>query len=634
MIFTPRRAAWLICSLALLLLAVACEIENDLPPRVAVAPTSALSATETPTATPELTVTSEPGETATPSPEPTSEPTPHPEPTVAPTPAPEPTATPEPESTPAPEPTSEPTPHPEPTVAPTPAPYSTPAPEDQFAMTGAPAPAGSTVVTDYGIALTITDFIPDAESVLANEDPDYYEPPHEDYRRFIARLRVQNIGGDADDPISVEVILGNLHLIDSASAPLGYMAETVGGMGCGIFPDSLGGALFPGGTAEGNICFEVPKSGTDLILMYYDYPNQKFLALANPDSVEPARVVDARAEPHPGQAAGRSRFNPIPPGRQVESADGLVAITLVSVNMDADFFDFFDDDEEYPELHSWLAEGNRLVAGRVRVQNIGGDFNNALIIEDGWDDFAIVGSSSIEFGDSRCRVDHRWFGPALFLGGVAEIDVCFAVPESETDLVLNHASSEVRNDHYELRHSGEEPRRWLAFANPDSVEAARVVDASLEPSPGQVAGRFRSNPVPFGESVYNQWGMAVSIVSANLDAEDEILSENPSFGPPAEGMRFVSARTRIEWVGGNASDTTPVGVEGFGIVGSSAVVFWAVDNSCGAIPPDELPYIQLSGGEAAELDICFELPESETDLVLFYGPPNDESARWLRMPEN
>ena len=493
-------------------------------------------------------------------------------------------------------------------------------------------------MTDDGIALTITSFTPDAESVLANEDPDYYEPPHEDYRRFIARLRVQNVGGDADNPISVRSIIGELHLIDSASAPLGYMAETVGGMGCGIIPDSLEGfgALFPGGTAEGNVCFEVPKSETDLILMHYDYPNQKFLVLANPDSVEPVRVVDARAVPHPGQAAGRSRFNPIPPGRQVESADGLVAITLVSANMDADFFDFFDDVEEYPELHNWLAEGNRLVAGRVRVQNIGGDFNNALIIEDRWDDFAVVGSSSIEFGDSRCRADHRWFGPALFLGGVAEVDVCFAVPESETDLVLSHTSPDPpRVPGGPLRPPRlEEPRRWLAFANPDSVEAARVVDAPLEPSPGQAAGRFRSNPVPFSESAYNQWGMAVSIVSANLDAENQILSENPSIGPPAEGMRFVSARTRIEWVGGNASDVTPVGIAGFGIVGSSAVVFSAVDNSCGAIHPDELPYIQLSGGESAELDICFKLPESETDLILFYGSPNEESTRWLRMAES
>ena len=53
-----------------------------------------------------------------------------------------------------------------------------------------------------------------------------------------------------------------------------------------------------------------------------------------------------------------------------------------------------------------------------------------------------------------------------------------------------------------------------------------------------------------------------------------------------------------------------------------------------AIVPDELPYIQLSGGETVELDVCFELPESETGLILFYGPPNDESARWMRLPDN
>ena len=484
------------------------------------------------------------------------------------------------------------------------------------------------------IALTITGFNPDAQSALANENPGY----------LIARLRVQNVGGDADNPIAMELVFDRLRqLIDSASMPLGYPEIGEMMMGCGgMLSDNLGdfyeAALFPGGTVEGNVCFEVWESETDPVLMYEDrdgYRNHRFFALAVPDSVEPARAVDARREPLPGQAAGRSRFNPVAPGRYVESADGLMAITLVSVNMDADFFDFFDD-EEYPELYNRLAAGYRLVAGRVRVQNIGGDVNSALILEDGSGRFALVGSSLIAFGDSRCRADRGYFEPALFLGGVAEVDVCFAVPESETGLVLSHTSPDPpRVPGGPLRPPRlEEPHRWLAFANPDSVEAARVVDASLEPSPSQAAGRFRSNPVPFGESVYNQWGMAVSIVSADLDAEDEILNENPSIGPPAEGMRFVSARARIEWVGGNASDMTPVGIEGFGVVGSSAVVFWALDNPCGAVAPDEMPYIQLSGGEAADLDVCFELPESETGLVLFYGYPNDESIRWMRMPEN
>ena len=633
MIFTPRRAAWLICSLALLLLAVACEIENDLPPRatsVAIAPEATSSPTEAPapgeTATPPSAPTQEP--TATP--ETTSEPTPHPEPTVAPTPAPEPTATPEPESTPAPEPTSEPTPHPEPT----PAPYSTPAPEDQFAMTGAPAPAGSTVVTDDGVALTITSLIPDAESVLANENPDYYEPPHEDYRRFIARLRVQNVGGDADNPIPVGIAIFNFYLIGSDSEPLGYG-------GCGLpIPNNIeayeDAILFPGGTLEGNICFEVPKSETDLILVYdtfEDYNNQIFFALAAPDSVEPVRVVDAPLE---SQAAGRSRFNPVAPGRYVESADGLMAFAIVSADMDADIsvipesrYHSRGDPYYYPP-----AEGNRLVAARVRVQNIGGDVDSVLAADGG--QFAIVGSSGIEsyhyYRGCRATLDP----PELFLGGIAEINVCFEVPESETDLVLNHASVEEWEERmgYYSPHPDGGPRRWLAFGNPDTVEAPRVAASPPEPSPaGQATGRSRSAAAPFGASAYNRFGMAVSIVSADLDATDEILKYNPSNGPPAEGNRFVMARARVDWVGGNASDHANIGGYSFGMAGSSAVVFSYYDNSCGAIS-DALPLLELSGGEAGEIDVCFELPESETDLILFHGFLHDESARWLRMPEN
>ena len=692
----PRRAAaWLICSLALLALlalAVACEIEPDLPPRgesVAVAPPPIPSPVEAPapdeTATPppapaqEPTATPEPTSVQTPNPEPTAvttpgpeptatpdttviptptpesvatpeltftpapESTPHPEPTVIPTHAPDLTPNPEPTSTPAPEPTPHPeltpipTPAPEPAATPeitiTPAPQPTPypgptaAPGEQVGPVDAPVPAGSTVVTADGLALTIMSFNPDAGAVLANENP-YYEPPHEGNRFVMARARVQNVGGDANSPIRMNDVIDRFRFVDSHSATV---IEWWRG-GCETPNDfrEREVALFPGGMAEAGVCFEIPKSQTDLALMYrhdrfYDKP--VFLALANPDGVEPARVVDASAVPPPGQAAGRSRFNPAPPGRYVESADGLMALTLVSANMDADFFDFFDDDED--QYNRPPAEGNRLVSARVRVQNVGGSVNSALIIEGG---FALVGSSAVQFRDRGCRATRQ--DPALFLGGIAEIDVCFEIAESETDLVLIHTSPDPPRQPGRLSAPQlEKPRRYLAFANPDVVEAARVVDAPLEPSPGQVAGHFRSSPAPPGASAYNPWGMAISIVSANLDAAAEILNENPSIDPPAEGSRFVAARARIEWVGGNASNITPVDIYPFNLVGSSSVVFSAFYNPCGALP-DELPYIQLSGGEAAELDVCFEIPESETDLILFYGPPNDESTRWMRMPDN
>ena len=660
----PRRAAaLLICSLALLALAVACEIEPDLPPRaesVAVAPppipgpaeAPAPNKTATPPPTQEPTAAPEPTSGQTPNPEstavatpeliftPAPESTPHPEPTVIPTPAPEltpypePTSTPAPENTPHPEPTVIPTPAPEPAATPeltiTPAPQLTPypgptaAPGEQVGPIDAPAPAGSTVVTADGLALTITSFNPDAGSVLENENP-HYEPPHEGNLFVTARARVQNVGGDGNSPIRMNDVIDRFRFVDSHSETV---VEWWRG-GCETPNDFREReiALFPGGTAEAGICFEIPKSQTDLAIMYrsdHFYDKPVFLALANPDDVEPVRVVDARAEPPPGQAAGRSRFNPAPPGRQVESADGLMALTLVSVNPDADFSEFF---YSYYEPSDRIAAGNRLVAARVRVQNVGGSVNSALIIEGG---FALVGSSSVQFRDRGCRATRQ--DPAIFLGGIAEIDVCFETPESETDLVLIHTSPNPPRQPGRLSAPQlEKPRRYLAFANPDVVEAARVVDAPLDPSPGQVAGHFRSSPAPPGASAYNPWGMAISIVSANLDAAAEILNENPSIAPPAEGSRFVAARARIEWVGGNASNITPVDIYPFNLVGSSSVVF-SFYNPCGALP-DELPYIQLSGGEAAELDVCFEIPESETDLILFYGPPNDESTRWMKMPE-
>jgi hypothetical protein len=37
---------------------------------------------------------------------------------------------------------------------------------------------------------------------------------------------------------------------------------------CGIIPKSLTATLFPGGQTEGNVCFKLPSSETNLLLVY------------------------------------------------------------------------------------------------------------------------------------------------------------------------------------------------------------------------------------------------------------------------------------------------------------------------------------------------------------------------------
>ena len=341
-------------------------------------------------------------------------------------------------------------------------------------------------------------------------------------------------------------------------------------------------------------------------------PDRRWLEFANPDVVEAPRVVDASITPSPGQSPGHFRTNPAPPGTTVEAKDG-VALTVVSVNPDA------ADPvmNEYPS-NKPPAEGNRFVMARVRVQNVGGDVNSEISRFN----LDLVGSSAVIFSqhEHSCGAIPNALSASLFLGGIGEGNVCFETPESETDLTLIYAPLIY---HPETSQPLIAERKWLALGNPDVVEASRVVDVSLKPSPNQALGHFRSNPVPPGMSVETDEGFALTVVSVNPDAAAAI-TENPSNKPPAEGNRYLIARVRIE----NVARRVNYVWYDFNLVGSSAVKFWSF-NSCGIVP--DLIEEPFPGG-TIEGNVCFQIPESETDLILIYDSSIESQRRWLKLP--
>ncbi len=466
-------------------------------------------------------------------------------------------------------------------------------------------------MTGDGVALTILSVNLDANDIVLNASP-YKDPPDAGNRFVMARVRVQNVG---DDP-SEEIAISDAYFDVVAS---GAKFDE----GCGAIPDELSLGLFAGGIGEGNVCFEIPQSANDLTLLYdplldWSDRNRRWLTFANPDNVEAPRIVEASLAPSPGQTPGHFRTNPMPPGTTVETDDGL-AFTIVSVNPDATDAVLNAD----PMYNKPPADGNRFVMARVRVQNVGGDVNSETAI-DSDSDFALVGSSAVKFSWFRnsCGIIPSKLNIGLFLGGAAEGDVCFEIPQSETDLVLIYDSSIFRANAAE--------RRWLTLANPEGIEAVRVVDAPLEPSPGQEIGHFRTNPVPPGTWVETDDGLRLAAISVNPNATDAVMSEGAWVDPPAEGNRFFMARVRAENVGGDADRETDIAYPKFKLVGSSAVKF--TGTSCDEIP-DELSADLFLGG-VAEGNTCFEIPQSETDLILFYDPDpwSESERRWMRLP--
>ena len=54
--------------------------------------------------------------------------------------------------------------------------------------------------------------------------------------------------------------------------------------GCGLIPDELRGEIFPGGQTEGNVCFEIPVTEGELLLIHqpgYTAEDRRFLWLTD-----------------------------------------------------------------------------------------------------------------------------------------------------------------------------------------------------------------------------------------------------------------------------------------------------------------------------------------------------------------
>ena len=336
LLFAPFRAAALL--IAILMLVAGCTSE---PPAPEPTPTSAAPLATSPTATPLPTSTPEPSATPAPTPTPAPTATPRPTPTPAPTAMPTPTPTPAPTATP----TQTPTPTPEPTIGPiacdddwfidgilelseenenTFSPrilklYSDKIEEverttkilrckaeakmsaggdsyitysyeidrdgDAFigytvgdrvpppgAVLGDAFPIGGTMIGADGAELRALEITADAWTLVLAENR-FNDPPEQGNRFFMVRVEIV-VPSDALQ--SVDVSEYDFELIGDNRVIYNYSD------GCGVIPDELDREVFPGGSAEGNVCFEVSQTERGFILIYkpdYSEDSRRFLQL-------------------------------------------------------------------------------------------------------------------------------------------------------------------------------------------------------------------------------------------------------------------------------------------------------------------------------------------------------------------
>ena len=123
-----------------------------------------------------------------------------------------------------------------------------------------------------GTKIRVLQITPDAWSQI-HARWEYNDRPEQGNRFFMVRVEIAN---PSDALQSADVNYTDFELIGDERVIYDY------GDDCGIVPDELDREVFPGGSAEGNVCFEIPIAERGLILIYkpeYSDDSRRFLQL-------------------------------------------------------------------------------------------------------------------------------------------------------------------------------------------------------------------------------------------------------------------------------------------------------------------------------------------------------------------
>ncbi|MEX0750156.1 MAG: DUF4352 domain-containing protein [Dehalococcoidia bacterium] len=133
---------------------------------------------------------------------------------------------------------------------------------------------GESVITN-DLQLTVLNVNPDAAAEVIAED-DFVAPPSAGNRYVLIRLRAEH-AGEGEETRSVSG--SDFSLTGSRDLVYDNFEH-----GCGFYSGEINGEMFPGGSLEGAVCFEVPADETNLILIAapffsFDDGDKRFLAL-------------------------------------------------------------------------------------------------------------------------------------------------------------------------------------------------------------------------------------------------------------------------------------------------------------------------------------------------------------------
>lgn len=162
--------------------------------------------------------------------------------------------------------------------------------------------------------------------------------------------------------------------------------------------------------------------------------------------------------------------------------------------------------------------------------------------------------------------------------------------------------------------------RWRTTDCEDtSTEPGFVVPDGDDATPVTGPGTSRAEALPLGGSTLTPSGLEVRVLDVDNDAWPVVEAESSFNDPPKAGKRMVLITVEVT----NQSvqdETISASVGDFSLTGSNNAVYdpYDEDSTCGAIP-DELRGELFPDG-AASGNVCFQVPEDETGLILIVDP--------------
>ena len=469
---------------------------------------------------------------------------------------------------------------------------------DAYGTLDNPVPAGEQAVTSDGVSITVTSAITHG-ALLGYDSSDTHTS-------VVVRARVEGFGQDPNMVRSANEldfgIVGASGILDSE------VVKSTCGWG-----DHLDVRFFNGGWQDGELCFNVPVEEAEGLGIYYK-PEGAAEPLGFWDIPESPKVTGIS----PISNTFGTFQNPVPFGRKALVAGG-VAISVLSANTNAD-----RTIAEVSDFNSPPAAGNRYIIIRVRVENKTGYEGRAVRIAK--EDFGIITSSGwiIRGGTTNyfhqplhCGVVPDELDAVLSNDETQEGNLCFEVPIEEIDglsIFYNPFFSD-----------------WLLgiwsvspdTTTPEPVEPATAISETYG---------TRDRPVPLGERAISADGTIITVISANLNATGTVKDSYVYNNPPQRGKKYIFIRVRIENHTMGEDALSSVDSRAFGIVTSSRTVEYKGIRygnrfECGNIP-DNIQGDSVFKGGFAQSHLCFEVPDNQSDLTLFYRSDDRTMGFW------